>query len=155
MIEQASINGLLPVFESPGEVPVAFCFSNSLSKISKWVWPRLLETGVASLLRLTVWGIMLLLKEESLCILQPSDSVLEAHLPMQDPPAWGARWGSQTSHSLGQTFAIVIILLSVGYLPRIMVWSILHLCPPTDLLWFVLYIFSSRKCLLLVLKLFL
>ena len=29
MIEQASISGLLPVFESPGEVPVA--------KISKWV----------------------------------------------------------------------------------------------------------------------
>ena len=34
---------LLPASMSPGGILVAFCFSKRLSKISKWVWPRLLS----------------------------------------------------------------------------------------------------------------
>ena len=34
---------LPPMFVSPGGIPVASCFSRRLSKISRWVWPRLLS----------------------------------------------------------------------------------------------------------------
>ena len=74
---------------------------------------------------------------------------------VQDPPEWGAQCGTQTPHSLGRNSAIVIILLFVDLPLRKWVLTILQVCPLLPvLLWFLLYVFSCRRSLLICSGLF-
>ena len=43
MVERAPQNGCHPFLYAPGGVPLASCLSGKLSKVSKWVWLRLLR----------------------------------------------------------------------------------------------------------------
>ena len=84
---------LLSASTSPRWVPVASCLSRRLSKISKWVWPRLFSNYFCPGSWKMWW---------------PSDSprskphwssepsVLGAHVPSTGPPGWGAQCGAQT-----------------------------------------------------------
>lgn len=117
---------LPPASMSPGGVPVAPCLSQWPSKISKWVWPRLLSHP-ASVLGLGVCEILHHLRVLSVssppCLLCASPTDLQSQMfwgltsPGWGPLGWGTQCGARSPNSLGRASAIVITLTFVGHLP--------------------------------------
>ena len=150
-MEQASINGLLPVFESPGEVLVAFCFSNRPSKISKWVWPRLLETSSLSTETHSVRFYAPPLRGEPL---YPTAFWLcsGGSSSYARPPSLGSLTWAQNSHTCMRSSAIN--LFSSLWVTHLGTWELVTLWVQPSSLWFLLYVFGCRISLLVGSSLF-
>lgn len=148
------------------ESPVAPFLSRRLSKITNWVWSRLISNYYFCTRTWNMWDFAkcplrvksdsysLWLSEHKLCWLS-NPEVLAVCFPGAWPPGWGTRCGAQSSHSLGWFLSLkcssclwVAESGSVGLdytssLPFLLI-----------LLWFLLHDFSCGKSFLLVFRLF-
>lgn len=118
--------------------PVAFCPSRRVSKISKWVWPKLFSsyrfcTWTWNLLRFCIHPFRVKFVSYSpLALLKISPSGFQSQMfwglifPVQDP--WAAE--SQIPQSLGRTSAVVLIPSICGSPSQGFVLTILHFWPP-------------------------
>ena len=143
----------------PSGVPVASCLSRRLSKIIKWMWPKLLSNDCFRAVSWRIWNFMCTLWEQSLSsstVCKQASLAFKArcsgaHLPSAGPLGWGAQCGAWTLHSLGRTSGTVIILLFVGHrLGGVGLHYIVSLLLLLISLWFLLYTLSCEKSSLLV-----
>ena len=146
---------------SPGAVPVDFCLSGRLSKISRYVWLRVLSNYCLCARDWIMPDFECTLWVQSRYFLQPSVSpigvpcfllklnVLGTLIHGKLTLACITWYGAWTPHCFRRTS--VIILLFVSHPPRT-VSSDCTASPPLliILLWFLLYIVSCRKYPLLV-----
>ena len=84
----------------------------------------------------------------------PKPVILGPHLPGVGTMGWGVWCGAQTPYSLERT-SIIVMSSCCGPPTQGCGSRLYHVfIPPTHLMWFLLYIFSCRKCFLLVYRLF-
>lgn len=142
MVERAPSNGCCQLLRSPGWVPVVFCLSGRVSRISRWVWPRLLSNDCFCPGSQSVWDFVCVFEEWSLYLPQPSGLVTVSPTGVQSQmfwgfnvfpgtgsQGWGACCGSWTCGSLWRTSAVVMWVAPQGYGS----WLCCSSTPPTHL----------------------
>ena len=137
IVEQATQMAVSSISIS-GRVPVASSLSRRLSKISKWVWPRLLlyyclcsgpwimRDFACPLRAESLLPVVLSSPGHKLCWFSKPD-ILGDYFPSAAPLGFGAQCWAQTPHSLGRTSTIVLFFCLWVANPEVWVLTIDHL----------------------------
>ena len=141
----------------PGGSPTASCLCRRLSKISKWVWARLLWTSCLSAGTRACETLHVPFKSKVFVSYSPPALPNVSPAGVQSLTFWGLifpmlRLLCLDPLLLGRTSAFVISLSFVGHRPGDMAGPIF--AAPTSSFWFLLYIFNCGKFFLLIFRLF-